>query len=327
MSEATISQSNPSSASSVQANSGQIKATTANTVGILDRTLDYMEMITNDPEKLDRLDRAFSKIGLDNPNFDLAHVSQSDWAGALLELRAVLSDLISESAAQGIEIDRDNQKLTFDERIKNIKESLKKHEDAKKAGVANKIFGWVAIAVTFAVAITATIVTWGTATPVAAASIVAMFSAGTLMVLQQAIPDRMANAFGDSKESRLAAMITWSVLTMLLSIGGGIGVAKIADFPEKVALIATAIDATAQVGSGASTIAQGEIEYDAQELQIKADQLAAFLKALEIAIENNSELIEKMIKSLDEATETAIEIGSDEYKTNQKLASLSAANA
>ena len=124
-----------------------------------------------------------------------------------------------------------DQKYT--ESISKIRDSIAEAQKAKSSGLIGKIFGWIAVAVMAVVTVIVSVVSLvpvilsgGAAAGLAVLAIALMATALattiTMMASQEAGSTWMMDIFGDSKDAKIGAMVFWTALVILLSVGGAV---------------------------------------------------------------------------------------------------------
>lgn len=210
--------------------------------------------------------------------------------------------------------------------MKKVNESLDEMKKQEDAALANKIFGWLGVAVACIMAAVMVCTVGGAAAAVAvvgaavAITLQTLNETGVMEKLAKAISDSMAKTFPNmSKEARdawaqgIVAGISIA-LTLPTLIGGnyaaaGVGLMNVTQATMKtvrtVMLVANSImTAAGLAGSTAGTI----INYKAQEKQADVTETQKLLLELQTALEQEQADLEELLRRLQDAFGAVIDL-------------------
>ena len=239
--------------------------------------------------------------------------------------------------------------------IHKIRDAIEKVEKAKKTQLIGKIFGWIAVGVmaiaTAIVVVVGAVFTGGALSIAAMSMMIAATAIIMTMMISAETGDWMNKIFdsfaGDDKsKARMAAMIFWTALVILLSLGGAIAggfagagaggaaagagaasgasggatatataansAASAASTAAKFASIATKFAKVLQVVQGAATMADGASGVANATYNYQADTLRAE------ALEEKGEML-RLQQMVDDAIE-AIQQAIDELQSGYSVA-------
>ena len=239
--------------------------------------------------------------------------------------------------------------------IHKIRDSIEKVEKAKQSQLIGKIFGWIAVGVmaiaTAIVAVVGAVFTGGVLSVVAVSMMIAATAVIMTMMISSETGDWMNKIFDsfageDKSKARMAAMIFWTAIVMILSIGGavaggfagaggaaagaGAGVASgvsggatatataansaasAASTAAKLASMASKFAKVLQVIQGAATVADGASGVANAAYNYEADILRAE------ALEEKGEML-RLQQMVDDAIE-AIQQAIDELQSGYSVA-------
>lgn len=228
-----------------------------------------------------------------------------------------------------IKNDQGNIKSRNEQRMKKIEDSLKKMDEAAKASLFNKIFGWVMVAVAAIAAVALSVVSGGVALgPVIGAAIALTFQVmnetKVTEKITKAIADSIQNTFGcDKATAKMWATIVWTGVQLAASILGGIGADKIAGAAMKGVGAAGTVLRTAKyafnalsdnmqtvfraVGTVTAELAIiGQVwstsaNYASGMAQADVTQFSALIKLLQQRLEEDEEMLKQLMQLLNGA--------------------------
>ena len=196
------------------------------------------------------------------------NVPSLDNPGDAKQLQANLEKLVAylqldneerqtQMAKDRIEIQKDNLETEHKDRMKELEASFKKMDDAEKARMASRVFGWLGAIMAVVAAVVVTVVTGGMAAGYAiagaaiAVSALVMNETGAMEALTNKLSEHLQEKYGMSKsQAQLAASLIINISIMVAQLGCAIGSAASA-----AASAAKAAADAAAAGASASTTA------------------------------------------------------------------------
>lgn len=273
----------------------------------------------------------------------------------LMTLRKNVGDTQQKLSKEDIENAMANKEAANTQKLAKLKEFVDKLEEARKAGLAKKIFGWigsvVGTVVSFIAAVGLTIGTIAAAvTGVGAGAAIglglgaaAAWAAfvGSAASLGSMIADAIINAIPDmnadvKKNLQLANMITSmaisivaATISLILGIAGSIvtfgatGITAAVQMINCVTNIITGIGqivaGTAQVGAGASGIAEAVLTKDAVDAKADSMEFSKVMKKLQAMMEDEMDRLKELLEQLDESMSNVMQIFSSGSETKGQI--------
>ncbi len=220
-------------------------------------------------------------------------------------------------AKDRIEMQKDNLKTEHDGRMKEIKKTLDKMDQAQKAQLANRIFGWLGAIISVFSAIAVTIATGGAAAAFAiagaalAVTSLTLNETGAMEIITKKFSEHMQEKYGWSKEKAdLFASLTINLGMMALQLGCSAGALfkAVSSVPQTFSTIAN-IARTAQTGlaigglalSGVGLVSGGVSTYmtnRSQKSQADVTELEKFLQQLQQQLDETEEELQQLLQLL-----------------------------
>ena len=207
-----------------------------------------------------------------------ANVPALDNPGDVKQLQANLEKLVAylqldneerqtQMAKDRIEIQKDNLETEHKGRMEELEKSFKKMEDAEKARMASRIFGWLGAVLAVVAAVVVTVVTGGAAAAFAiagaamAVTALVMNETGAMEALTNKLSEHLQEKYGMSKsQAQLAASLIINISIMVAQLGCAIGsAASAAASAAKAAADAAVAGATAASASTTATTVQSVV--------------------------------------------------------------------
>ncbi|MGB1270567.1 MAG: type III secretion system translocon subunit SctE, partial [Endozoicomonas sp.] len=280
----------------------------------------------------------------------------------LMKIQTQLQDNRIKFDQENIKINQVVKEQASNKRLTQLLAALDKVKEAKKAGLIGRIFGFIGVAVMAIVAIQMVVLaafTGGATAVIAAALMVAAVGLVITMTVSNETGGWMNKVFGEDADSQRNAMIMWTCIVVVLSIGaavaggagGGAGAgastastatstassatvtataanaaataasssAKIAAISAKIAKALQLASAASMVGSGAAEAVNTTYTYEADMLRADAKKLQAKMLFLQQMIEDNIESIQRAIDELQHGYQTITAIMKDNHDTKVTL--------
>ena len=206
------------------------------------------------------------------------NVPSLDNPGDAKQLQANLEKLVAylqldneerqtQMAKDRIEIQKDNLETEHKDRMKELEASFKKMDDAEKARMASRVFGWLGAVLAVVAAVVVTVVTGGAAAAFAiagaalAVTALVMNETGAMESLTNKLSEHLQEKYGMSKsQAQLAASLIINISIMVAQLGCAIGsAASAAASAAKAAADAAAAGATAASASTTATTVQSVV--------------------------------------------------------------------
>ena len=232
-----------------------------------------------------------------------------------------------------IKADQGNIKARNDQRLKKIGDTLKKMDDAAKASLFNKIFGWFMVAVAVITSIVLSVASGGLALgPVVGALLAVTFQAlneaKVTDKIVKAIAEDLKKNFGMDKETaQIVATVLWTVTQIALSILGGMAGGAAAEGLENIGKLAltSGMDGIKALGKNAPKVflAIGIVSglaaigattwstitnYLLGLSQSDTTKYEALIKMLQDRMEENEDMLDTLMRLLNEAPEELLEL-------------------
>jgi len=267
---------------------------------------------------------------------------------ALVALLTAEQDEKSIAAAKArIESLRGQMKARHDKTMKKVDESIEAMKDQEKAAKANRILGWLGVAVAIISAI-AMVATAGLCAPAVLALVGAgiglacqvLTETGHIEKLTKAISDSIKKSHPDWSREKcdfFAQLSTFAIIlaaTLPCFIGGhfakgGVEASKFlvqkvgAELAQKIVNGVRIGTTAANIGmSGLSAVAGGvgsAMNYKAAEKQADVTEMEQFLAQLKALLEMEQNEIEELLSKLQDAFSTVVELLDSKQKTLNQI--------
>ncbi len=259
--------------------------------------------------------------------------SSDDFMLLLMTLEQELGRNKLLNAKKDIELSKTRHEQEHTKNIDKLKESQKKAQEAEKAGLAKKIFGWVATALSVIVAAIVTVATFG-----AGAGVGAMICAGVVLAtvlasaaiqaanevqvevdgvkmgaFTAALYQAAKNNMSDDKAKDCATYSTLAIQLALAIIGavasmGTSAVSSLGTTVNQVKNVTALASGAATVGSGASGIAAGVKNHEASEAQVDRLKLKAIMKQLQAQTDKTKDKIKNIMDEMQSLFQMILEM-------------------
>ncbi|MBP1583469.1 MAG: type III secretion system translocon subunit SctE [Victivallales bacterium] len=247
---------------------------------------------------------------IDSP--DDPEAKEVDLEKLLMYLQLQNAEEQAKAAQTRIESQKDTLATQFKERLEKIKETMEKMDEAAKASLFSKIFGWLMAAVAVVVAVAACVATGGLAIgPV----IGAVLAVGCMVLNETGAMDEIVKALAEGLEklgmSKEAAEIMSQVIIAVAIIaaslaccGAGV-VGAVGNTLEGAAQVAQNIqkgaDIAMKVIAGLSVVANGVAaakNYESGTAQADLSETNKILAQLQKALEDSQDELEKILEMI-----------------------------
>lgn len=271
-----------------------------------------------------------------------------------IDITRLTAILNIESDAEQAEVMRtviDSQKGTISaeskKRLDKINDTLKKMDDAAKASIFQKIFGWVMVAVAALMAVALSVASGG----VAIGAVVGAALALTFQVMNETkvtelilkkLAESIQNTFGcDKATAQMWATIVWTSCQLAASIAGGWGADKIASAVGGANKVLKTMNMAMQalrefstkadkalklVGLGSilmgvgSTAASTYTNYASGMSQAELQKFSAMLLRLQKMMEDNEEILNELMKLLAAGPDQLLKLLSGVIEVDKQIA-------
>ncbi|MBE8215834.1 MAG: hypothetical protein HAW67_00490 [Endozoicomonadaceae bacterium] len=271
---------------------------------------------------------------------DIDSVSQ-----LISEVQTKLKDTQIKFNQEGIILAQAKNKSLSEQRTVKMVETLKKLAEQSKSDLIGRIFGGIAAA--FAMIVSAVLIATGVLSKVGIILTVVSIALMTAMTVSQNTGNWMNKIFGSSDKAQLAAGIMWSILAVALSLGGGAATANKGSYDvatqsiqvvNKFARVASAIKQVGKIGApllrhfskigqGVSLIGQGSAEMysgaisiETGKLKAETTRLTAFITEMQLMMDNMVDVLQKIMRELDEGISMSSDLIKDSIEGKTRLA-------
>jgi len=277
---------------------------------------------------------------LDNPA-DLKQL-QEDLEKLLAYLQLDNDERQALEAKLRIETQKDSMQAEYEERQEKISESIDKMNEAAKAKLATRIFGWIAAAIAVAAAIVTTIVTGGAAAAFAIAG--AVVAVGALIASESGLTDKVISAITDSlvennpdmkrSNAQLIASLLINLSIMALSLGCSIG-GMAAGFMQMGKAMVDTVSTVAKViqtgisiggsavgvGSFAAGIGASATGYESELTKADLSELEKVMAELQRRLSESEEELNAILEAIQNALGQISDILASATDTQAEIAS------
>ena len=216
-----------------------------------------------------------------------------------------------------IEMQKDTLATEHKGRMKELKESFKKMDDAERSRKASRVFGWLGAVMAVVAAVVVTVVTGGVAAGFAiagaalAVSTLIMNETGAMEALTEKLSEHLQEKYGMSKsQAQLAASLIINISIMVAqlgcSIGSAVGAAKAvsdtvsatAKMIQNVTTIANTVVSTGGLLSGASNTL---FNYRSEDAKADLMELQKFITMLQQRLDESEEELQLIVDQVQSA--------------------------
>ena len=242
-------------------------------------------------------------------------------------------------AKERIEVQKDSLETEHKERGKKIDDSIKKMEEAAKARMASRIFGWLGAILSVVAAVVATVVTGGAAAAFAiAGAVIAVTSlvlneTGAMDKMIEGLAKALEKAGMDKKKAQLAASLiinlTIMAASLVCSFGGmAAGIVQLSKAAsDTISAVAKAVQtassiANSAVGLGglAAGIANTVTGYKSATAQADVTELAKIMAELQRRLDESEEELEALLQAIQNNIGQIAELLASETDTQSEIA-------
>lgn len=278
---------------------------------------------------------------LDNPSDEKALQANLEKLIAYLQLDN--DERQAEMAKERIEIQKQTLSTEHNDRLDKIKESLDKMDEAAKARMVSRIFGWLGAIVSVVAAVITTVVTGGAAAAFAIAG--AALAIATLVSSETGLTDKIIEGLAkelekaglDKQTAQIVAALAFNIAMIALSAGLSVGgmVAGAANAAKAAAATGQTISATVKAVQSAvavagtaiglaslgSTIGSTVTNYKSQMASADVTELEKVMQELQRRLEESEEELKAILEALQNATGQIVKLLASETDTQAEIAS------
>ena len=263
------------------------------------------------------------------------NVPSLDNPGDAKQLQANLEKLVAylqldneerqtQMAKDRIEIQKDNLETEHKDRMKELEASFKKMDDAEKARMASRVFGWLGAIMAVVAAVVVTVVTGGAAAAFAiagaalAVTALVMNETGAMESLTNKLSEHLQEKYGMSKsQAQLAASLIINISIMVAQLGCAIGSAAsaaasaakaAADAATTVSTTATKIQTAVTIANtavSAGGLASGGVNsfftYRSDDAKADVMELQKFITMLQQRLDESEEELQLIVEQIQSA--------------------------
>ena len=260
------------------------------------------------------------------PQLANADIDQRLLADILKQLNAEFfnNQIFSEESI--IDVEQEQSKALSDQNIEKLGDMLEKLQKKKSSGLIGKIFGWIGAALGVVLGSVLAVISFGTGAAAAgvlislsvalAITMVVMTSSGGMDKMTQALAKPLATIFkamgmDASKAKKISNLVTQitvavAVVAAQLALAIATGAANAVNFVSELAnkIMAIVVKATNfalaadSMASAGADMASGTYNYQALESQADMTENKAFIKKIEVLIEQEKDMIKEIINRL-----------------------------
>ncbi len=297
----------------------------------LNEVTDKIAYITHAPPgTMERL------IGLRSDAMQAFSIGDMDTVAMLLaKIQTELKDTQLKFNQEGLKIAEQKRKVHQDERSVKLVETVEKLKSSETTDIISRVFGGIATALSMIIGFI--LIGTGVLAKAGIALTLVGMAVMAAVTVSQNTGNWMNKVFGESDEGQMAAGIFWSVLGIVLSMGGGLITSKKAVY-EVVQTTAMTIKQAVQaagpflrtgariaqgvtaIGQGAVSMAEGGIQIEVGKLKSETTRLNAHMMQMQMVMDNTMEVLQKVIRELDEGVSIASDLIQSSSSGKQKLA-------
>ena len=230
----------------------------------------------------------------------------------------------TQMAKDRIEIQKDNLETEHKDRMKELEASFKKMDDAEKARMASRVFGWLGAVLAVVAAVVVTVVTGGAAAAFAiagaalAVTALVMNETGAMESLTNKLSEHLQEKYGMSKsQAQLAASLIINISIMVAQLGCAIGSAAsaaasaakaAADAATTVSTTATKIQSVVTIANtavSAGGLASGGVNsffsYRSDDAKADVMELQKFITMLQQRLDESEEELQLIVEQIQSA--------------------------
>ncbi len=246
----------------------------------------------------------------------------------------------TEMAKERIEMQKSTLETEHKSRMAEISKTLEKMDDAQKASLANRIFGWLGAIIAVVAAVAVFAVTGGAAAGFAIAGAalavgsLVMNETGAMEALTKKFSEHMQEKYGWSKsKADLFASLTINLSIMALQLGCA-GAAAYNAFHAGAQAVTAATSVTAKtvqnvatfgsLGIGVGAMTAGAVStglgFKAQSAQADVSELEKFMQQLQQNLDECQEELEQLLQYIQAGTGKIAEILTSATDTSSEIA-------
>ena len=294
-----------------------------------------LEILAGANVKVTRSDDTSASGAGERKTTGATNVPSLDNPGDAKQLQANLEKLVAylqldneerqtQMAKDRIEIQKDNLETEHKGRMKELEKSFKKMDDAEKARMASRIFGWLGAIMAVVAAVVVTVVTGGLAAGFAiagaalAVTALVMNETGAMESLTNKLSEHLQEKYGMSKsQAQLAASLIINISIMVAQLGCAIGSAAsaaasaakaAADAATTVSTTATKIQSVVTIANtavSAGGLASGGVNsfftYRSDDAKADVMELQKFITMLQQRLDESEEELQLIVEQIQSA--------------------------
>ena len=269
---------------------------------------------------------------IDNPD-DLA-AKEADLDKLLMYLQLENTEEQAKLAQERIESQKDSLATQHKERLDKIKETMDKMDEAARASIFSKIFGWLMAAVAVVVAVAACVATGGLALgpvigAVLAVGCMVMNETGAMEKIVKGLAEALESLGMDKQAAQIVAqvVIAVAILAATLACGGAGASSVIGDSASAAAKLAQTIQKAADIAMKAiavgSVVANGVSaakNYESGEAQADLTETTKILALLRKQLEESQDELQKILEMIQGIYSDIVAILNSETDTMKTIA-------
>ena len=294
-----------------------------------------LEILAGANVKVTRSDDTSASGAGERKTTGATNVPSLDNPGDAKQLQANLEKLVAylqldneerqtQMAKDRIEIQKDNLETEHKDRMKELEKSFKKMDDAEKARMASRVFGWLGAIMAVVAAVVVTVVTGGLAAGFAiagaalAVTALVMNETGAMESLTNKLSEHLQEKYGMSKsQAQLAASLIINISIMVAQLGCAIGSAAsaaasaakaAADAATTVSTTATKIQSVVTIANtavSAGGLASGGVNsfftYRSDDAKADVMELQKFITMLQQRLDESEEELQLIVEQIQSA--------------------------
>ncbi|MBQ9368647.1 MAG: type III secretion system translocon subunit SctE [Victivallales bacterium] len=269
---------------------------------------------------------------IDNPDDPAA--KEADLEKLLMYLQLANTEEQAKLAQERIESQKDSLATQHKERLDKIKETMEKMDEAAKASLFSKIFGWLMAAIAVVVAVAACVATGGLALgpvigAVLAVGCMVLNETGAMEDIVKGLAEALEKMGMDKQAAQIVAQVVIAVAVLAATLAcGGAGAASVAGNSataaaqlaqsiQKGADIAMKVIAIGSVIANGVSAAKG---YESGEAQADLTETTKILAMLRKQLEDSQEELQKILDMIQGIYSDIVAILNSETDTMKTIA-------
>ena len=297
-----------------------------------ERSLRVTNTPVNSRSETGTVNGATGTPAIDSPDDPVA--KEADLEKLLMYLQLENTEEQAKLAQDRIESQKDSLANQHKERLEKIKETMNKMDEAARASIFSKIFGWLMAAVAVVVAVAACVATGGLALgpvigAVLAVGCMVMNETGAMEKLVKGLADALEAMGMDKKAAQIVAqvVIAVAILAATLACGGAGAGSAVGNSSAAAAQLAQSIQKAADIAMKViaigSVIANGVSaakSYESGEAQADLTETTKILALLRKQLEESQNELQKILEMIQGIYSDIVGILNSETDTMKTIA-------